>query len=337
MREPYFQLIYQGRDITSQFSMWPTDITYTDHHHGKADEVTVKVHNSTGQWLDVWEPQSGDKFSLRYGYKDQHAPAGTFSVDESSASGDANGDTFDFKGLSAAKTKELRTEKHKAYEKQSLSDVVNKIASEHGLQMEGEIEDIDFERITQNGESDLAFLKRLADDYGHYFKVSSDKSVCTSRDALRSSEPARVYDRLETGENRAIKSYTLRDADGVVQAVLLNRGINFYESETWRLNDDGTTTQLALPLKGNINALVAGQMVVTTDQDWTAPSGQEFKTGDVIAWNLQAWLADPKTPAQLVIRPGEREAIEGINATRNTLVVALYENVRAHSPVGFGR
>ena len=68
--------------------------------------------------------------------------------------------------------------------------------------------------------------------------------------------------------------------------------------------------------------------MVTTDQDWTAPSGQDFKTGDVIAWNLQAWLADPKTPAQLVIRPGEREAIEGINATRNKLVVALYENVR---------
>ena len=68
--------------------------------------------------------------------------------------------------------------------------------------------------------------------------------------------------------------------------------------------------------------------MVTTDQDWTAPSGQAFKTGDVIAWNLQAWLADPKTPAQLVIRPGEREAIEGISATRNKLVVALYENVR---------
>jgi prolyl oligopeptidase len=126
----------------------------------------------------------------------------------------------------------------------------------------------------------------------------------------------------------SVSGYTLRDADGVVQAVLLNRGINFYESETWRLNADGSTTKLELPLKSNINALVAGQLVVTTDQDWTAPSGQQFKTGDVIAWDLQAWLADPKAPARLVIRPGEREAVEGINATRNRLVVALYENVR---------
>lgn len=126
----------------------------------------------------------------------------------------------------------------------------------------------------------------------------------------------------------SVSGYTLRDADGNIRATLINRGINFYEGETHRLNADGTTTKLELPAKSNINALVQGQLVVTTDQDWTAPSGQQFRTGDVIAWNLDRWLADPATPAQLVIRPGEREAIEGMNATRNKLVVALYENVR---------
>ncbi|MBU3973774.1 MAG: prolyl oligopeptidase family serine peptidase, partial [Alphaproteobacteria bacterium] len=126
----------------------------------------------------------------------------------------------------------------------------------------------------------------------------------------------------------SVSGYTLRDADGVVQATLINRGVSFYEGETHRLNPDGTTTKLELPAKSNINALVRGQMVFTTDQDWTAPSGQEFKTGDVIAYDLQAWLADPTVRAQLVIRPGPREAIEGISNTRNKLVVALYENVR---------
>jgi prolyl oligopeptidase len=126
----------------------------------------------------------------------------------------------------------------------------------------------------------------------------------------------------------SVSGYTLRDADGVVQATLINRGISFYEGETHRLNADGTTTKLELPAKSNINALVRGQMVFTTDQDWTAPSGQEFKTGDVIAYDLAAWLADPTVRAQLVIRPGPREAIEGITSTRNKLVVALYENVR---------
>ncbi|MDP2115991.1 MAG: prolyl oligopeptidase family serine peptidase [Brevundimonas sp.] len=126
----------------------------------------------------------------------------------------------------------------------------------------------------------------------------------------------------------SVSGYALRDADGVVRATLINRSVSFYEGETHRLNADGTTTRLQLPAKSSINALVRGQLVVTTDQDWTAPSGQAFRTGDVIAWDLDRWLADPATPARLVIRPGEREAIEGIRATRNKLVVALYENVR---------
>ena len=126
----------------------------------------------------------------------------------------------------------------------------------------------------------------------------------------------------------SVSGYTLRDADGAIRATLINRGINFYEGETHRLNADGTTTRLELPAKSSINALVQGQLVVTTDQDWTAPSGQEFRTGDVIAWDLDRWLADPATAAQLVIRPSEREAIQGISNTRNKLVVAMTENVR---------
>ncbi len=126
----------------------------------------------------------------------------------------------------------------------------------------------------------------------------------------------------------SVSGYTLRDADGVVQAVLLNRGLNFYESETWLLRDDGSKVQLPLPLKGGITGLVDGQLVISTDQDWTAPSGQAFRTGDILAYDLKAWLADPTVPARLVIRPGEREAVEAVRVTRNTLVGALYENVR---------
>lgn len=133
-----------------------------------------------------------------------------------------------------------------------------------------------------------------------------------------------------TGRQSDVSSsgYALRDVDGNIKAILINRGINFYEGETWRLNADGTTTQLQLPARSNINALVGGKLVVTTDQDWTAPSGQQFRTGDVIAWDVDAWLADPATPAELVVRPGPRESVEAVRNTRNTLVVALYENVR---------
>ena len=126
----------------------------------------------------------------------------------------------------------------------------------------------------------------------------------------------------------SVSGYTLRDADGVVKAVLINRSVDFYSSETWRVTDDGALTQLQLPAKSDISGLVDGRLLVSLKQDWTAPSGQAFKTGDLIAWPLEAWLADQATPAQLVLRPTERQAIEGVNVTRNRLVVALYDNVR---------
>ena len=168
----------------------------------------------------------------------------------------------------------------------------------------------------------------IARDFGEGSMTSSGYPMIVKR--LRRGQTIDQAETLFTGQpgDVSVSGSTLRDADGVVQAVLLNRAVSFYESETWRLNADGTTTQLALPAKSQIEALVQGQLVVTTKQDWTAPSGQAFRTGDVIAWTLDAWLADPATPAQLVIRPGPREAVEEINATRNRLVVALFENVR---------
>jgi prolyl oligopeptidase len=135
---------------------------------------------------------------------------------------------------------------------------------------------------------------------------------------------------LFTGETTdvSVSGYTLRDADGVLKATLINRSIDFYSSETYRLDADGSVTKLALPAKSDITGLVAGQLVVSLKEDWTAPSGQAFKSGDVIAWPLEAWLADQATQAVLVLRPTERQAVEGVNATRNKLVVALYDNVR---------
>ncbi len=168
----------------------------------------------------------------------------------------------------------------------------------------------------------------ISRDFGPGTLTSSGYPMIVKR--LKRGQSIDQAETIFTGQpsDVSVSGGALRDADGVIKAILINRGVNFYEGETHVLNADGTTTQLQLPAKSDINALVQGQLVVTTNQDWTAPSGQEFKTGDVFAWNLDAWLADPATPAQMIIRPGARESVESINATRNKLVVALYENVR---------
>ena len=140
-------------------------------------------------------------------------------------------------------------------------------------------------------------------------------------------EAVEVYRGAATDGGYGVQPYPLRDADFAIQALLITRPLDTFSAETWRIVD-GQAVKLELPARSTINNLVQGNLVLTTNQDWTAPSGQAFTAGDVIAWNLDAWLADPATPAQLVIHPGERDSIESIRATRNLLVVARYENLR---------
>ncbi|WP_396594794.1 prolyl oligopeptidase family protein [Brevundimonas sp. R86498] len=168
----------------------------------------------------------------------------------------------------------------------------------------------------------------IARDFGPGTLTSSGYPMIVKR--LKRGQSIDQAETLFTGQpsDVSVGAGTLRDADGVIKAILINRGVSFYESETHVLNADGTTTRLQLPARSDIDALVQGQLVVTIKEDWTAPSGQEFRTGDVVAWTFDAWRANPATRAQLIIRPGARESVESINATRNKLVVALYENVR---------
>ena len=168
----------------------------------------------------------------------------------------------------------------------------------------------------------------VARDFGPGTLTNSGYPMVIKR--MRRGENLDQADVLFMGEptDVSVSGYTLRDADGELKATLINRSIDFYSSETYRVTDDGAVVKLALPAKSDITGLVAGKLVVSLKQDWTAPSGQDFKSGDLIAWPLDAWLEDPATPAVLVLRPTERQAVEGVNATRNTLVVALYDNVR---------
>ena len=127
-----------------------------------------------------------------------------------------------------------------------------------------------------------------------------------------------------TPDDVSASAYTLTDADGKVVAVLANRAVSFFESESYLLTDAGPV-KLPLPLKHSIQAYVAGQMVMSLEQDWPE---RGFRTGDLISFDLDAFKADPaKAAATLVLRPTARQSVEGVTTTRNKLVVGLLDNV----------
>jgi prolyl oligopeptidase len=115
----------------------------------------------------------------------------------------------------------------------------------------------------------------------------------------------------------------LRDADGKLQAVLLTRSPKFFETERSLLTDRGPVA-LPIPKKVSIAAFVDDQLVLTLEENW----GQ-FKIGDLVGLDLSDLKARPTAPKPyLILRPGPRQAIEGVTNTRNKLIVALYDEVK---------
>ncbi|WP_029086608.1 prolyl oligopeptidase family serine peptidase [Brevundimonas aveniformis] len=188
--------------------------------------------------------------------------------------------------------------------------------------------------VIPESKSDLTWIDRdtllVGTDWGGDGDMTDSGYPNTVR-VLRRGQALDQAQEIFRGQTTDVSSssYTLRNADGELQATLINRGITFYEGQTFLVNEDLSTTQLPMPTRSSIRGFLHGRILFETNEDWTAPSGQSFASGDLIAWNLNALRADPATAVpELVLHPGERDAIEGVTLTRNELVVALFENVR---------
>ncbi len=118
---------------------------------------------------------------------------------------------------------------------------------------------------------------------------------------------------------------TLVDADGH-GVTLISRPLSTFEAETYLLAGQ-QAVRLPLPLKSAVLGLVAGRLVVSINQDWTA-AGTAFAQGSVLSFDLAALKADPADPKPtLVYAPQPRQAFDQAVVTRDRLVVTTLDNV----------
>jgi prolyl oligopeptidase len=130
-----------------------------------------------------------------------------------------------------------------------------------------------------------------------------------------------------TAKDVAAGAGVWRDKDGVAQAVTFTRYPSFFETEHY-LSTDAGPQRLPFPLKSTLQTLVAGQVVLTLEQDWTW-AGAAMQKGALIAFNLAELKRDSvSAKATVIFQPGARESIEQVSSSRNRLLVAVYENVK---------
>ena len=121
------KLLYDGTDISEDISKNLESISYTDNVHGKADEISVTLENTTGLFTGAWQADKGSRLTAYIG----ELNCGVFSIDEIEIS--SAPDTVVWSGISAFQTSKMRSKKSKGFENVSLLDIAKEIASQYGL------------------------------------------------------------------------------------------------------------------------------------------------------------------------------------------------------------
>ena len=163
-----FRVFYTGVDITTDLNKDIIGISYTDNLEGKADEITITIHDNDGRWQDEWDPSDGDKLLVYIGDKINEVSCGEFFIDTYSLMS-ISPDIIELKGISIPPTKTLRTRKNRAYENISIREILNTIAENAGMDSVFIGDDFLIKRETQFKETDLSFLSKLGAKYGFAF------------------------------------------------------------------------------------------------------------------------------------------------------------------------
>lgn len=193
VKVPRVKIEYEGKDISQDISKYLISVQYTDNESKESDEVSFTLEDKHGLWKSEWLPKKGDKISLSIGYDDNLLNCGKFTIDEIEMSGPP--DIVVLRGLAAGINSPLRTKGSRAYEGQTLRQIAQAVADKHGYKIvatDGSgslLDNIRIERVTQNRETDLAFLQRVGDDYGVVFSVRDTNLVFTSIYDMEKGKP----------------------------------------------------------------------------------------------------------------------------------------------------
>ncbi len=201
VRTPQWVLTYDGVDITTDISHMVLAISYVDRLGEASGEVEVELEDHSKRWQGAWYPGLGNILNVQIGYRgEQLLDCGSFQVDELEFDGPP--DVMRLRCLAAYITAQMRTPNTVAYENQSIVEIAGQIASKYGLSLiaaPSALEsDVVFARVTQRGETDLGFLKRLAIEHHFDFTVRGTQMVFYARAALEAVAPLFAITRPDT-------------------------------------------------------------------------------------------------------------------------------------------
>jgi prolyl oligopeptidase len=143
------------------------------------------------------------------------------------------------------------------------------------------------------------------------------------------SAAVEIYRGAKSDGGYGVSPEVLMDGQGR-QLAAIERPLDTFRHETWVLTPRGVE-RLNIPAKASVAELVDGRVIIQLDEAWTA-GGASFPAGSLAQVDLAAAEADPADlHPRLVWAPGPRESLEGVDSTRDKLLVSTLDNVRGRA------
>jgi prolyl oligopeptidase len=121
----------------------------------------------------------------------------------------------------------------------------------------------------------------------------------------------------------SVGAAVLRDPDGAVRGILINRQLDFFNSERWLATPAGPV-RVPVPARSSFRDFVTGELVFSLEEEW-----RDYPPGSIVSLDLDQILAAPERAAPVpVFVPGPDEAVEQVAATRSRLLLTLYRHVQ---------
>ncbi|MEM6627334.1 MAG: prolyl oligopeptidase family serine peptidase, partial [Pseudomonadota bacterium] len=120
------------------------------------------------------------------------------------------------------------------------------------------------------------------------------------------------------------------DLGGGDLVMMAREADTFFTGSYFTIADDfsGEPTKLPLPARSTLNGVFEDHMLVTLEEDWSPYPGQEFKTGDLVAFSWSGWVDKQTLPdVDLIMRPTATQAIEGVSIAKGAVLISLNDNV----------
>lgn len=183
--KPLVQIETNNVFLDSQIKDRLSEVVRYDRPGTKSDMIEIHLDDRDGK---VLTPDHGERFVVEIGIEGKFkVNQGTYILDRTDFQGPPDRVAFYASALNYRDA--MASHRSRRWDNQTIANIVRSIAAEHGYQafVDKTYETVAVEFAAQQDQSDILFLRELAEDYGAMFKAQGSSLIFIAQGASKSA------------------------------------------------------------------------------------------------------------------------------------------------------